>query len=91
MVRGKFKIDGTIDSQGMVTRTETWEDNPVLGDMPVETIYTGYKDFGGVKFPTKIVQKQGGYMVLELDRHRCPLPMCPSDLPVPETTVRLLP
>ena len=80
---GMFKIDGTIDSQGMVTKTETWEDNPVLGDMLVETTYTGYKDFGGVKFPTTIVQKQGGYMVLNLtvsDVHA----NVSLDLPVPD-------
>jgi glyoxylase-like metal-dependent hydrolase (beta-lactamase superfamily II) len=63
---GKFKVNGTIDSQNMVTRTETWIANPVLGDMPVETTYSGYKDFNGVKFPTMIVQKQGGYPVLDL-------------------------
>jgi glyoxylase-like metal-dependent hydrolase (beta-lactamase superfamily II) len=63
---GKFKINGTIDSQNIVTRTETRIANPVLGDMPVETTYSGYKDFNGVKFPTMIVQKQGGYPVLDL-------------------------
>jgi glyoxylase-like metal-dependent hydrolase (beta-lactamase superfamily II) len=63
---GKFKINGTIDNQNVVTRTETWMANPVLGDMPVETTYSGYKDLNGVKFPTMIVQKQGGYPVLDL-------------------------
>ena len=63
---GKFKINGTIDSAGMVTKTETWIPNPVLGDMPVETTYTGYKDFNGVKFPSMIVQKEGGSPVLQL-------------------------
>jgi glyoxylase-like metal-dependent hydrolase (beta-lactamase superfamily II) len=63
---GKFKVNGTIDSQGMVTRTESWLPNPVLGDMPVETTYSSYKDFNGVKFPTTMVQKQGGWPVLEL-------------------------
>jgi glyoxylase-like metal-dependent hydrolase (beta-lactamase superfamily II) len=63
---GKFKINGTIDNQNVVTRTETWIANPVLGDMPLETTYSGYKDFNGVKFPTMIVQKQGGYPVLDL-------------------------
>jgi glyoxylase-like metal-dependent hydrolase (beta-lactamase superfamily II) len=38
----------------------------VLGDMLVETTYSDYKDFAGVKFPTKIVQTQGGFPVLEL-------------------------
>ena len=63
---GKFKVNGTIDSQNMVIRTETWLPNPVLGDMPVETEYSGYKDFSGVKFPARIVQKQGGFAVLDL-------------------------
>jgi hypothetical protein len=40
--------------------------NPVLGDMPVEETYTDYKDFNGVKFPTHIVEKQGGYPTLDL-------------------------
>jgi glyoxylase-like metal-dependent hydrolase (beta-lactamase superfamily II) len=34
--------------------------------MLVETTYSGYKDFGGVMFPEKIVQTQDGYPVLEL-------------------------
>src|SRR4029077_8269241 len=63
---GKYKINGTIDKQGMVTRTESWLPNPVLGDMVVETDYSGYKDFNGVKFPTMIVQKEGGSPVLNL-------------------------
>lgn len=63
---GKFKVTGTIDSQNMVTKTETRIPNPVLGDMLVETDYSGYKDFNGVKFPTVIVQKQGGYPLLDL-------------------------
>src|SRR5215470_9545769 len=62
----KFKVTGTIDNQGMVTKTETKIANPVLGDMLVETTYSGYKDFSGVKFPTMIVQKQGGYPLLDL-------------------------
>jgi glyoxylase-like metal-dependent hydrolase (beta-lactamase superfamily II) len=63
---GKFKVNGTIDAQNMVTKTETWLPHPVLGDMLVETTYSGYKDFNGVKFPTMIVQKQGGYPVMDL-------------------------
>ncbi len=63
---GKYKVEGTISAQNLVTKTETWLPNPVLGDMPVETSFTAYKDFKGVKFPTVIVQKQGGQPVLEL-------------------------
>jgi glyoxylase-like metal-dependent hydrolase (beta-lactamase superfamily II) len=63
---GKFKVNGTIDAQNMVTKTETRLPHPVLGDMLVETTYSGYKDFNGVKFPTMIMQKQGGYPVMDL-------------------------
>jgi glyoxylase-like metal-dependent hydrolase (beta-lactamase superfamily II) len=63
---GRFKVVGTIDGQGLVSKVETWMPNPVLGDMSIETTFSDYKDFGGVKFPGHIVQKQGGYMVLDL-------------------------
>ncbi len=63
---GKYKVVGTIDDRGMVTKVDTWLPNPVLGDMLVETLYTDYKEFGSVKFPTKIVQDQGGHPLFDL-------------------------
>jgi glyoxylase-like metal-dependent hydrolase (beta-lactamase superfamily II) len=63
---GKYKMTGVIAGDGTVERVETWLDNPVLGDMLVETTYSDYKNFGPVKFPTRIVQKQGGFPTLEL-------------------------
>jgi glyoxylase-like metal-dependent hydrolase (beta-lactamase superfamily II) len=67
MAVGRYKMVGTIDGQSMVTKIETWIPNPVLGDMSVETTFSDYKDFGGVKFPAHVVQKQGGYMTLDLN------------------------
>src|SRR5581483_8816090 len=32
---GKFKARATVDGQNLVTRVESWLDNPVLGDMAV--------------------------------------------------------
>ena len=63
---GKFKVTGTIDAQNMVARTETWLPNPVLGDMLVETTFSSYEDYNGVKFPSTIVQKQGGFPTFDL-------------------------
>jgi glyoxylase-like metal-dependent hydrolase (beta-lactamase superfamily II) len=40
--------------------------DPDVGDKSIETTFSGYKDFGGVKFPTMIVQKQEGFPTLEL-------------------------
>src|SRR6185295_4662001 len=64
--QNKAKVNGYINDQNMVERVETWIDNAVLGDMLFDATYTQYKDFGGVKFPTKIVQKQGDYPILDL-------------------------
>src|SRR5919198_1559376 len=60
------KVNGYINDQNMVERVETWIDNAMLGDMLFDATYSGYKDFNGIKFPTKIVQKQGPYPILDL-------------------------
>ena len=67
LIKGKYKVDGYIDGQNLLEKVDTWMPNPILGDTLVETIYSNYEDFGGVKFPTRIVQKQGGYPVLEIN------------------------
>jgi len=63
---GKHLMRGVINAENLVERVETTIRNPVLGDMPVEVSYSDYRDFGGVKFPGKIVQRQGGFPTLEL-------------------------
>jgi glyoxylase-like metal-dependent hydrolase (beta-lactamase superfamily II) len=62
----KVPVSGYFNDQNILERVETKIDNTVLGDMPFETTFADYKEFGGVKFPTHIVQKQGGYPVLDL-------------------------
>lgn len=62
----KAMVNGYINDQGLVERVETWIDNPMFGDMLVEVDYALYKDFDGLKFPTSIAQKQGGWPTLEL-------------------------
>jgi glyoxylase-like metal-dependent hydrolase (beta-lactamase superfamily II) len=62
----KARVNGYINDQNIVEKVETWVDTPLTGDTLLETTYADYKDFNGVKFPTKIVQKQGGYPILEL-------------------------
>jgi glyoxylase-like metal-dependent hydrolase (beta-lactamase superfamily II) len=64
--QNKAAVNGYINDQNMVERVETWIDNPVLGDMQFESVYSDYKDFGGVKFPMHIVQRQGGFPILDL-------------------------
>ena len=63
----KAKVNGYLNAQNMVERIETWIDNPFLGDMLFEAIYTDYRDVGGAPFPMHIVQKQGGYPIFDLN------------------------
>jgi glyoxylase-like metal-dependent hydrolase (beta-lactamase superfamily II) len=55
-----YQVVGYINSQNMVDRVETWVEHPIFGDMHVETMYSNYQDFGGLKAPTKIAQRQQG-------------------------------
>lgn len=49
---GKFRIQGSINDQNEVVRVQTFVPTPFLGDTVEEKTYGGYKQFGGVKFPT---------------------------------------
>jgi len=62
----KAPVSGYLNDQNLLERVVTKIDNNVLGDIPYETTYSDYKDFSGLKFPTHIVQKQGGFPVLDL-------------------------
>jgi hypothetical protein len=65
---GGRKYSGVIDRDGLVTEVETSIDKPVPGpgDTSIKTTYSDYKAFAGVKFPTKIVQSQGGHLVFSV-------------------------
>src|SRR4029077_901151 len=65
-VPGQFKVKALVNEKNLVEKVESWTPNPVLGNMLTKTVYADYKDFGGVQFPTKITQKQGGSPTLDL-------------------------
>jgi glyoxylase-like metal-dependent hydrolase (beta-lactamase superfamily II) len=62
----KARTTGYLGPDGLLDHVETKIDNPVLGDIPFETTFQDYRDSAGLKFPMHIVQKQGGYPVLDL-------------------------
>ena len=59
-------FEGTLDAQNMVERIDRWFGHSVLGDALMEATFSDYKDFGGAKFPTRILQREGGYPLLDL-------------------------
>jgi glyoxylase-like metal-dependent hydrolase (beta-lactamase superfamily II) len=63
---GGRMLTAHISDQHLVERIATRVANPLLGDMSVETMFSNYKDYGGVKFPTRIVQTQGGHPTLDV-------------------------
>jgi len=83
-VPGQYKATAVVNDQNLVERVEAWVPNPVLGDMLVETTYGGYRDFGGVKFPTTIKQSQGGFPSLDITINEV-VPNATVDTSVPDS------
>ena len=88
--KGKYKVNGYVNSQNLLEKVETWMPDPFLGDMLVENIFTDYRDFSGVKFPGKMVQNQGGFPVLDLTVSDVQ-PNAPASLDVPEAARQPVP
>ena len=65
-VGGRYPVVALINKMNQIERVTALLPNDVLGDMQVVTTYSGYKDFGGVQFPSRIVQTQGGHPTLDL-------------------------
>ena len=64
--RGKHKVVAYANDQNAVERVESSYGHPVVGDIKVVTHYGPYRDFAGVKFPTKIIQYQDDKPTLDL-------------------------
>jgi glyoxylase-like metal-dependent hydrolase (beta-lactamase superfamily II) len=64
--QGKHKVVAYANDQNAIERVESSYGSPVAGDMKVVTNYGPYRDFAGVKFPTKIIQYQEGLPTLDL-------------------------
>ena len=78
----KAPVTGYINDMGYVEKVETKIDNNVLGDIVWDANYTDWKDFGGFKFPTHIVQHQGTPVYFELNVSDVKV-NAPVDLTVP--------
>ena len=62
-----YVINGYVNEQNIVDRVETWLPDNIMGDMHVLAVYTGWRDFGGVMAPAKIVQTRGGWPFFQVD------------------------
>jgi glyoxylase-like metal-dependent hydrolase (beta-lactamase superfamily II) len=62
-----YVVNGYLNDQNIVERVETWLGDNMMGDMHILATYTGWKDFGGVMAPAKIVQTRGGLPFFEVN------------------------
>ena len=64
-------VKATLDSNSLVTKVETRPDNPALAALATQTDYSNYADRGEVltdiKSPGRIVRRQGGRTVLDIE------------------------
>jgi glyoxylase-like metal-dependent hydrolase (beta-lactamase superfamily II) len=63
---GKHRVTGQLDGKGWLRVVRYVLPHPVAGDLTVETEFSGYRSYGGVTFPSRIVQRQGGSMVSDI-------------------------
>jgi glyoxylase-like metal-dependent hydrolase (beta-lactamase superfamily II) len=65
-VPNRFKLDALVNEQNLIEKVAGTVAHAVLGDVPIEIAYADYKDFGGIKFPTKIRQVADGRPTLDI-------------------------
>ncbi len=62
----RFTATMFVDQNMLVERVESRFPDPVLGESTATTFYADYRDVGGIKFPGRIRQVQGGFVVLDV-------------------------
>ena len=83
-VPGWFEATGFLDEAGRLVRIESTLPHPVLGDTPVLTQFSDWKDVGGAQLPTRVRQSQGAAPVLDWTLTELKLDE-PVDIAVPES------
>jgi len=63
---GDTQVKANVGAGNLITSVRTVADAAVLGDTVTETTFTSYEEYRGVKFPMHVVQKQGGFPILDL-------------------------
>ncbi len=81
---GRFAATVFINEDYLVERVESRLPDAVLGGTPGGTLYSDYRDFGGVKFPGRIRQSLGGFPVLDV-AIKAVQPNAPADIQLPDS------
>lgn len=65
-VPNRLAATAYVDDRGLITRIDSRQPHPVMGDTELVTHYSDYRPFGSVRFPMRIRQSQGGHPVFDL-------------------------
>ena len=84
---GRFQATAYINQDDLVERVESRLPDPVLGEVVAVANYVDYRDQGGVKFPSRIQQSQGGYPTLDVTVKEVQA-NAPADIQVPEAVLK---
>ena len=81
---GKLSATAYINEDFLVERIESRYPQTSYGEMNAVTTYTDYKEVGGIKFPMRIQQSQGGFPILDVVVKEV-RPNDPVDIAVPDS------
>ena len=84
---GFFSAIAFLNADYLVERVESRLPDPVLGEVASVTNYMDYRDVGGVKFPGRITQSQGGHPTLDVTVKEVQ-PNVAADIVVPEAVTK---
>lgn len=62
-----YVVNGYVNADNLVDRVETWLGENLMGDMHIVATYNAWRDYGGAKVPTEIVQTRGGWPFFQVD------------------------
>jgi glyoxylase-like metal-dependent hydrolase (beta-lactamase superfamily II) len=90
-----YQVVGYINDRAEIEWVNTWVEHNIFGDMLVETAFSHYREKDGLKYPTLIVQKRGGWPTFDAwIADATPNPPAISqllDLPAPGTETSVAP
>lgn len=84
---GRFQATAFINEDYLVERVESRLPDPVMGDVAALIRYTDYRDQGGIKFPARIQQSQGGHPTLDVTVKEVQA-NAPADIQTPDAVLK---
>ena len=62
-----YVVNAYVNGENLIERVETWLGENLMGDMHIVATYSGWRDFGGARVPTRIEQTRGGWPFFHVD------------------------